>query len=323
MHRGDLGWRASLSIAGGYREVSSSELERFAEQSYPRAAEAGERLHFSLAGSQAKIALYRGEDGTWYEPQGLAPSTHILKPASSRFEDVAENEAVCTMAAALCDIDVPHVSVLDMGRPVICTTRFDRTFDPNARRVNGLSIPARLHQEDFCQATGTLGEHKYEEGNRSYLDLVAGVLRDHSTEPVADLLKIWDIVVFNYLVGNCDAHLKNLALLRDETWNDLRLAPAYDLVCTSCCEGLTTSLAMSIGRARHAEDVTLQSFEELASCLTIPAARAMSRVVHLANVVPDAVRSAASELERSGVSCAHLVERILEEVERNAARLRA
>lgn len=120
--------------------------------------------HPSLAGSQAKIALHRSSDGKWFEPSGLAPSTHILKPAGTRFSDSAVNECLCALAAGRLGLDVPKVELMDVDGPIICTERFDRDLSNSVRAVDGLPVPARLHQEGCCQALGIVPERKYEEG---------------------------------------------------------------------------------------------------------------------------------------------------------------
>lgn len=305
----------------GYTRIDADMLERLASQGFSVAAATSERARFSLAGSQAKVALYRGSDGAWYEPSGLAPSTHILKPATGRYEDAAANEAVCTIAAGRLGIDAPRVELLEAGRPIICTERFDRDFSSTVRLIDGMPAPVRLHQEDFCQATGTVPEHKYEEGGICYLDKVVSLLGDVSTDPISDLWKLWDIVAFNYLIGNCDAHLKNIALIRDDSWRNLRLAPAYDLVCTAAYDDLSRRMAMSLGRSHLLDDVDASSFEALAETMMLPKDRAMARLLDLASSIGAAIEQALTVVESEGVSCGELGERILRVAKENAERL--
>lgn len=309
------------AIEAGYSPVDDGALSRLAERGHSVAAEASERLRFSLAGSQAKIALYRSSDGRWYEPSGSAPSTHILKPANSSFKDSSVNEAVCTIAAGKLGIDVPRVELLNADAPIICTQRFDRDFKGSVHVIDGLPAPLRLHQEDFCQATGTVPERKYEEGGVRYLDKVIRLLESASTDPISDMWKLWDIVAFDFLIGNCDAHLKNLALIRDSTWRELRLAPAYDLLCTSCYERLSKRMAMSIGGAHTLADVTPESFERLAESMRLPQSKAMKRLAWLADSAEDAVGQALCEAESAGVVCGELGELIIGEVRANSGRL--
>lgn len=309
------------AIEDGYAPIDEEMLQRLVRQSYPVAAEVSERARFSLAGSQAKVALYRGPDEKWYEPSGLAPSTHILKPASPLFPDSSTNEAVCMIAAGKLGIDVPDVELIDAGAPIICTKRFDRDLSGSVREIDGMAAPARLHQEDLCQATGTVPEHKYEDGGTSYLDKVTELVGYASTDPISDIWKLWEAVAFNYLIGNCDSHLKNFALLRDPSWRELRLAPAYDLLCTSCYNRLSARLAMSIGGARRLEEVTCESFEKASESMRVPKERAMARLEELATSIEGAVEQSLGDVESNGVPCGRLGESILAEVRENAKRL--
>ncbi len=311
----------SQTSEDGYSPVKEETFVRLSRQSYPLAAEVSERARFSLAGSQAKIALYRSSDGKWFEPSGLAPSTHILKPAGTRFPDSAVNECLCALAAGRLGLDVPKVELMDVDGPIICTERFDRDLSNSVRAVDGLPVPARLHQEDCCQALGIVPERKYEEGGASYLDKLVGLVNSVSTNPIDDLWKLWDMVIFNYLIGNCDAHLKNFALLRDFTWRELRVAPAYDLVCTSCYGGLSRRMAMSIGRAHVLDDVSARSFEEQAKKMGLPSGRAMVRVEELAHSVVSAIDHSAFAMKKNGVRCEELADRVNAEVQGNIARL--
>ena len=164
-------------------------------------------------------------------------------------------------------------------------------------------------------------EHKYEEGGIRYLDKVVSLLGDVSTDPISDLWKLWDIVAFNYLIGNCDAHLKNIALIRDGSWRDLRLAPAYDLVCTAVYDDLSRRMAMSVGCAHSLDDVDASSFEALAETMMLPKGRAMARLLDFASSIGAAIEQALTVVEAGGVSCGELGERILRVAKENAGRL--
>ena len=103
----------------------------------------------------------------------------------------------------------------------------------------------RLHQEDFCQALGILPEQKYEAEGGPSLERCFALLKEKSASPAADqkALLLW--VVFNVLIGNADAHAKNLAILY--TPRGPRLAPFYDLISTLVYPDLSARLAMRIG----------------------------------------------------------------------------
>lgn len=73
------------------------------------------------------------------------------------------------------------------------------------------------------------------------------ILKKYSSNPMEDQLKLWDICVFNYLIGNTDDHIKNVSLLYASDMASIRLAPAYDIVCTMFYPSSTTEMAVSIG----------------------------------------------------------------------------
>lgn len=199
----------------------------------------GPDVRLSLGGVQQKLIVTRAANGRFGQPLGGAPSTHIIKPNTAAFSDVATNEAFCLRVAACCGLRAATVETLVVdGTNCLVAERFDRTLTGDGRVV-------RLHQEDFCQALGILPESKYEfEGGPSVAGIV-GALRRISAVPATDVVAFARAVAFNFLVGNSDAHGKNFALLYDQTAGP-RLAPLYDIVSTAVYD-VTPRMAMSIG----------------------------------------------------------------------------
>jgi serine/threonine-protein kinase HipA len=108
------------------------------------------------------------------------------------------------------------------GLPFLIVSRYDRDLTREPIR--------RLHQEDFCQALGKLYVEKYQhEGGPSVRDSMR-LIDEHSAAPARDRQQFWLALVFNVLIGNCDAHGKNYSLLYDSPAPSL--APFYDLVST-------------------------------------------------------------------------------------------
>ena len=105
-------------------------------------------------------------------------------------------------------------------------------------RQNAAESPSleRLHQEDFCQAQGIVSETKYQkEGGPSLKQCFAPAAR-RVERAVIDLARLLDAVIYNYLVGNNDAHGKNFSLLYHGVGTanpEIRLAPLYDVVSTT------------------------------------------------------------------------------------------
>jgi serine/threonine-protein kinase HipA len=181
----------------------------------------------SLPGFQRKALLGRAEDGTWQLPSGDAPSTWILKPDGPHA--MAANESTCMRLAAACALDAAQTELLDVaGLPVLAVRRYDRVETP------GGALPARLHQEDGCQATATPPGLKYEEQGGPSLRDLAGLLRSYG-EP-ADVTRLLRRTTFNMAVGNADAHAKNFSVLHDTDNPAISLAPLYDALSTIALE---------------------------------------------------------------------------------------
>ncbi|MEA3306618.1 MAG: type II toxin-antitoxin system HipA family toxin, partial [Elusimicrobiota bacterium] len=210
-------------IKGAYKPLSSQNLDKMIKE-MPRkpmlAAKEGMRL--SLAGAQNKLPVYV-KDGLIYLPEGNFSSSHILKPKIPEFEDTVENEAFCMMLAKKCGLPVPKISILQGKYPSCLVERYDRETKPDGSIV-------RLHQEDFCQALGYGYDQKYESEGGPNLKDCFSLLEKHSTNPIIDKRNMLQWVVFNYLIGNCDAHAKNISILFTE--GKVKLAPFYDLMST-------------------------------------------------------------------------------------------
>lgn len=87
------------------------------------------------------------------------------------------------------------------------------------------------------------------------------LLRSFSSDPITDQLKLWDICIFDYLVGNTDNHIKNLSLIYSKDLKSIRLAPAYDIVSTMVYDSSTEDMAMSIGGIYNINDIDRKAFE--------------------------------------------------------------
>jgi serine/threonine-protein kinase HipA len=111
-------------------------------------------------------------------------------------------------------------------------------------------------------------ERKYEADGGPGLKECAAVIRQHSSRPAEDLIRFIRWVGFNYLIGNADAHAKNVALLYHP--EELRLAPHYDLVSTEVYSGLVRKLAMKLGRAWDITTVQRSDWLRLSAQVDVP-----------------------------------------------------
>ena len=222
----------------------------------PLAANHEEGIRLSLAGAQPKLPVIIDNGEVALPLNAAAATTHIIKPEPSRFGGLVDNEAFCMDLARA--VELPAALTRKRrtvsGLPYLLVERYDR--DMTAEPIR------RLHQEDVCQALGRSSERKYQaEGGPTVLETVE-LLRNCSSVPAQDLPTLWRALVFNWLIGNCDAHAKNFSLLYDSSAPTL--APLYDLVSTTAYPELTTRLAMSIDGATQINDVNTKAWETLA-----------------------------------------------------------
>ncbi|MHB8707359.1 MAG: HipA domain-containing protein [Desulfuromonadales bacterium] len=242
-----------------YRPFTSDELRQLLDEAYimdPSFLGEAERTRLSLAGVQDKLPVaILGE--TISLPLDGSPSTHILKPPNHRFPTLVENEAFCMALARVMGLQVPNTSMLKIGEKnlVYLIERYDRQVDKSGGLV-------KIHQEDFCQATGKPYRLKYEEkGGPGFHDCFQIVGRCRN--PLADRIKLLNLAIFNYLICNADCHAKNTSVLYDSGPNP-SLAPFYDLVCTGIYPQLSSQLTMAIGGSYDPREITAKSWADFA-----------------------------------------------------------
>ena len=126
------------------------------------------------------------------------------------------------------------------------------------------------------------------------------IIRIHSADPMTDSLKLWDICVFNYLIGNTDNHIKNLSLLYSVDLRSVRLAPAYDIVSTMIYSSSTEDMALSINGICNINEITRDSFEKTAIQVGIGPKMAMKRFDAMVNGFTSAINYAEEELKAQG-----------------------
>lgn len=187
----------------------------------PLTHEAHKRM--SLAGAQHKLAVVLKGDEL-YEPVGAAPSTHILKPdhPERAFAHSVINEWFCMRLAARVGVAVPNVSRHYVPLPVYLIERFDRQAQGDTWQ--------RLHSIDACQMLGLDRHFKYQAGSIERLVQLQGL----TTAPAVTRTRLFNWLLFNVLIGNTDAHLKNISFLVGPRGQ--QLSPFYDLLSTAVYE---------------------------------------------------------------------------------------
>jgi len=281
--------------------LSGEELaQRIAElvTDHAGARRAGDEGHFSLAGAQPKTGLFREpESGRWGIPKGATPTTHLLKPATGRFEGYVQNEHFCLRLAGRLGLSVANSWTEIIGDiPVIVIERFDRM-----RRQDGTMI--RIHQEDACQALGKPPTLKYQnDGGPSARDLFQ-LIRDRSSRPGDDVGRFLDALIFNWLISGTDAHAKNYGFLLAEG-SQVRLSPLYDLSSALpypvAIPPQKAKLAMKIGGTYRVSHMGGEAWEKAAGEWKLDRRVVMDRVVEMTNDISNAAIDLGKEM--SGLS---------------------
>lgn len=213
------------------------------------------QLRLSLAGAQEKLPLVY-KDGGFYLPKKGAPSTHIIKPTGQgELSNLSANEYICMKLAERSGLRVPRTELMQIeGSEFLLIERYDRICQGN--RIS------RIHQEDICQALGVFSDFKYQnDGGPSIAD-ICHLLKTKTSVPLLELRAFLQYVLFNFIIGNCDAHGKNYSLILQD--NFVKLAPIYDTVCTLIYPNLTQKLSMKIGKHVEIKKVNCDDFAILA-----------------------------------------------------------
>ncbi|AXK67652.1 HipA domain-containing protein [Burkholderia sp. IDO3] len=208
---------------GSLQPLSLDELERRIQAMPQRALTATAPKRMSAAGAQQKLLLVlRGDapDYALFEPVGSEPSMHLLKPdmRAAGYPHSAINEFFCMKLAKRMGLDVPDVHFLRAPSACYVIDRFDRDV---------ASKPAgRVHTIDAMQLLNYDRGFKYQRANAQ--ELARAI--DRTSTRALTRLSVFRWTVFNVVVGNADAHLKNLSFFVDA--RGYRLAPFYDIVST-------------------------------------------------------------------------------------------
>lgn len=214
----------------------------------------------SLSGAQSKVAWTLPEGllpkqanfDDWLVPHDGAASTHIIKISRNGEEELATNELACSLLAESCGIDAASIFEIPQIPGAIAVERYDRVWTGSK---DG-RVVSRAHQEDFCQALGLAPFYKYQpEGvEADYIEMVSDLLNEAAVFPARDRVEFAKRLVFNYTIGNSDAHLKNSSLLYNEDWTSRSLAPLYDVTCIPLST-YSTRMPFDIGSHRELNEI--------------------------------------------------------------------
>ena len=249
-----------------------------------------EGVSMSLAGVQTKLAVRLFDDGRIGIPVDGAPSSHILKPDSpGRLWGSVHNEAFCLTLARR--VGLPAAAVTTgkaVEREFLLVERYDRVQEGELLR--------RLHQEDFCQALGlppgAKYQHSHYHGQKGSFPRMMDRLRHVGGG--TQVMQLWDMLVFNVLSCNTDAHLKNHSLILSA--DGVRLAPLYDVMCASVWQNITRNMALDVGGKRVGEYIEGRHWAREAEACGISPRRALARVEYLSQRMREELGAAAHDV---------------------------
>lgn len=188
----------------------------------------------SIQGVQPKLSAKLNVKGKVFEVVDTG-GRFILKPQNQLYRCLPENEAITMHLASAVGIETPFHGMIYAKDDTL--TYFIKRFDRQGYRKRAL--------EDFAQLAGLSRVTKY---NYSMERLVP-ILEQHCTFPKLEKLKLLRLTLFNYLVGNEDAHLKNFSLIRLN--QKIQLSPAYDLLNTTIVMKATEELALPLNGKKN------------------------------------------------------------------------
>ncbi len=176
---------------------------------------------------------------------------YILKPQTMAFSNIPENEQCCMDIAAKLNIDIPPHCLLPLkdGSLAYIVKRFDRESG------------VKIHQEDFAQILGL--RDKYQ----GSVEQIGHKLKEISAAPGYDGQLFFERVIFNFIIGNGDAHLKNYSIAYKDK-ETIRLTPAYDIVCSKLVIPGEEDSALPINGRKN--KLKREDFDKLADYLNIP-----------------------------------------------------
>ena len=275
-----------------FREVSKKELiKRVKEIDEISINFWDNKPRLSLAGVQDKLpVIYK--DGKFGLADGKLSSTHILKFQTKRYQNIVLNEYLCLNLAKHCGLKVTNCEILKLDSElVLLVERFDRLLQNSEVK--------RLHLIDGCQLLDLPPSYKYERNfgsgrdvkhirdGASFAKLFSAV--GNTKIPAVSKLKLLDWALFNLLIGNSDAHGKNVSFFVSK--NGIELAPFYDIISTIIIENIEHDLAMAFGDEFDIDNVLYYDLECFGKDIGLP-------ITLIKNRMQNMIKKIESKLDR-------------------------
>jgi serine/threonine-protein kinase HipA len=272
------------------KQISEDELYGIIDSQKKSPLLTGQNIRLSLAGAQAKFAVYMKDDKMYY-PDDMFFYSHLIKPENAGFEDLVINEYFCMKLAERMSITVPNVRLKRLkDKKYLIIDRYDRLLDGNNRE--------RLHQEDFCQILGHTPDRKYQkEGGPGYKECYnflsdeAGIAQSERFVSMFVYFSILHDVERIYAAGGRLHAVKKPGVIT--------LSPFYDLVATDVYDSLSKEMAMKIGYAWDIRKVQKSDFYRAAEEINIKE-KELDRVIQNFLPMPEKARELAQETAAMG-----------------------
>ena len=194
-------------------EITDSVLEELAKESTNKG--------YTIPGVQKKLSLHLSKEVYPRLTVVNYPTGYILKPQVKEFRALPEAEHIVMSMADKAKIrTVPHALVKSKDSYAYITKRIDRVFskDSNVKLIA---------MEDFCQLDLRLTQDKY----KGSYERCGNIIKKYSSRSGLDMSELFYRLVFSFIVGNSDMHLKNFSLIESESGSEeYHLSPAYDLL---------------------------------------------------------------------------------------------
>jgi serine/threonine-protein kinase HipA len=305
--------RPGSTSSGNWRPIeTTADLERIIEELPSKPFLVGEEgVSMSLAGAQIKLGVALNRDGRICIPLVGSPSTHILKPDIQRLWGSVQNEAFCLALAKRMGLPVIDVTTGTAGkRSYLLVKRYDRVeIDGRWRRI---------HQEDFCQATGKPPTAKYEANQTGIRGPTLKDMFDTTRRltPPTNIVRLLDMLVFNVLACNMDAHAKNYSLMIEAS--TVSLAPLYDVMCGETWENVTKNMAQKIAGKSRGDHLKGRHWQRFAKECGLNPRQVLARIEALAESASDHAEEAAADVAAMPAGTHPLLKQAVEAVRKRA-----
>ena len=272
--------------------------------------------YFRVSGSGAQDKLMAMvKDGKVSLPINGTPSIHIIKPEIQSYPNSQFDEYFCMTLAGRLGLNVPKVSLLHLrDKTFFVTERYDRVTAKNGYII-------RLHQEDFCQAMHINPKIKYENEGGPSIKSCYNCLKNNSFLAGRDCVRFLETLMFNFLIGNGDAHGKNFSLLYDK--EKITFAPLYDLMSSMALREFNRKekMAMKIDGEYLFEHIFMRKFTKLALELGLKEDIFSQILQNRFNNMLEVSANLRDELQKDKLTASLVYDKICEVIEKNYQQL--